>query len=286
MSTNKIALRTVEQFMSDYTPIYNPLYPLFLSKSQQYAPEVGRLDFRRVDAVGDIRAKHITPKDTEIQQVAVMEGKKSFRKYFLAKQYVHSQVQDLLGVENVVSQVLDENQKLMDSLVLLGEGTSGGNVINNGLFYSGDQNYTLQSSTAISATDRLLDFHGQVASCAELADQVAGRKVIIFYGTDIIQLFNGLHSGNATPVKTALQDVLGQGFSMVQMPRAVTPIGANGWIIANMDQCKMHYTALPQLMAQGHNEEKMYYWHNFLMGSCMLEVLAKDGIIHQPATLA
>ncbi len=286
MSTNKISLRTVEEFMSDYTPIYQPIYPLFLGKSQQYAPEVGKLDFRRIETVGDIRAKHITPKDTEIRQVSVMEGKKSFKKYFLANQFTLSQVQDRQGIEEVVAQVLDEHQLQMDELFLLGEGTSYSNVINNGLFHSADANYTLNGSTAIaSGSDRLSDLHAKVVASAQDADQVAGRKIIMFYGTDILPLFNSIYSESSRAFKQVLAEVLGSNFSFVQMPKAATP-SQSGWIVANLDQTKLHYTSLPNLMAQGHNEEKMYYWHNFMMGSSMLEVLAKDGIIHQPATLA
>jgi hypothetical protein len=287
MNTGKIALRTVEEFMSDYTPIYQPIYPLFLGKSQQYSAEAGVLNFRRVEAVGDIRTKHITPKDTEIKQIAVMEGKKAFKKYFLANQFTLSQVQDRQGIEEVVAQVLDEHQLQMDELFLLGEGTNAGNVINNGLFHSADANYSLESSTTIAGGDgRLLDFHAKVVGSAEEADQVAGRKIVMFYGTSILPLFNSLYAGPATPFKKVLAEVLGPNFSLVQMPKAATPAGANGWIVANLDQTKLHYSALPQLLDQGHNAEKMYYWHNFMMGSTMLEVLAKDGIVHQPATLA
>ncbi len=287
MTTNKIALRTVEQFMSDYTPIYQPIYPLFLSgKSQQYAQEVGKLDFRRVKAVGDIRAKHITPKDTEIRQVAVMEGKKSYKKYFLANQFTLSDFQDRQGVEEVVAQVLDEHQLHSDELLLLGEGTSNVTMLNNGLFWSDDENYTLENSVAVASSSRLYDFHTKVITTATKANQVAGRKVIFFYGTDILPLFNALYDTAVKAWKVALGEVLGANYSFVQIPAAATPGGASGWIIANMDQCKLHYTSLPQLLNQGTNEEKMYLWFNFLQGSTMLEVLAQNGIIRQPATLA
>lgn len=286
MSTNKITLRTVEEFMSDYTPIYQPIYPLFLGKSQQYANEVGKLDFRRVEAVGDIRAKHQTPKDTEIKQVSVMEGKKSFKKYFLANQFRQAQIQSREGAEEVVAQVLDEHQVQADELFLLGEGTSNSTMLNNGLYHSDDANYILKSSTAIAVTDRLADFHSKVVETCQEADEVAGRKVVIFYGDDIIKLFNGVYPDAAQPFKEVLAKVLGENFSLVKLPKAATPAGAAGWIVANLDQCKLHYTALPQLLAQGHNEENMYYWNNFMMGSMMLEVLAKGGVIRQPATLA
>lgn len=285
MSTNKIALRSVEQFMSDYSPVYQPIYPLFLGKSQQYASEVGKLDFRRVQTVGDIRAKHLTPKDTEIRQVAVMEGKKTFKKYFLANQFQLSQYQDRQGVEEVVAQVLDEHQVQADELFMLGEGTSNSNMLNNGLFHSADGNYTLEGSSEIPTTNRLHEFFTRVTSTASKADQVAGRKVICFYGNSK-PLLRSLFPNSDTLVKSALSEALGQNYSIVEIPDAPTPSGQNGWIVANLDQTKLHYTALPQLLDQGDNREKMYLWFNFMMGSMMLEVLAKDGIIRQPTTLA
>lgn len=287
MPTNKIALRTVEEFMSDYTPVYQPIYPLFLTKSQQYAQEAGKLEFRRVQAVGDIRTKHITPKDTEMRQIAVMEGKKTFKKYFLANQYVQSNFQDRQGVEEVTAQVLDEHQVQADELFLLGEGTSGADVINNGLFFSGDANYTLESSSEIeSGSGRLAALHAAMTTTVEDANQVAGRKVMIVYGETLIPQFNSVYSTSSRAFKAVLAEVLGAGISLVTLPKAATPSGVNGWIVANLDQTKLHYTALPQLLAQGFNEEKMYFWSNFLMGSMMLEVLAKDAVIRQPITFA
>lgn len=289
MNTSKIALRTVEEFMSDYVPVYQPLYPLFLGKSQQYASEAGKHEFRRVNTVGDIRAKHVTPKDTEIRQVAVMEGKKAFKKYFLANQFTLSDFQDRQGVEEVVSQVLDEHQIQMDELFLLGEGTSASTMLNNGLFWSDDPNYTLESSTEVqkdAGDSYLADLHTKVMVTAAKANAVAGRKVILFYGTLILPQFNSLHPSGTRPFKSVLQEVLGANYSLVEMPAAPTPSGANGWIVANLDQCKLHYTALPGLLDQGANAEKMYLWFNFMMGSSMLEVLAANAIVRQPATLA
>lgn len=284
MSTNKIVLRSVEQFMSDYTPIYQPIYPLFLGKSQQYAAEVGKLDFRRVQTVGDIRAKHLTPKDTEIRQVAVMEGKKTFKKYFLANQFQLSQYQDRQGVEEIVAQVLDEHQVQTDELFLLGEGSTPGTQINNGLFLSSDANYTLEGSSEIPTTNRLHEFFTRVTTTASKADQVAGRKVILFYG-NVKPLLRSLFPNSDTLVKTVLAAALGPNYSIVEVPDAPLS-GVNGWIVANMDQVKTHYTAFPQLLDQGDNREKMYLWFNFMLGSMMLEVLAKDAVIRQPTTLA
>lgn len=287
MPTNKIALRTVEEFMSDYTPVYNPLYPLFLKKSQQYAAEVGKLDFRRVLTVGDIRAKHITPKDTEMRQVAVMEGKKSFKKYFLANQFTISNVQDRQGLEEIVAQVLDEHQVQADELFLLGEGTSTSDMINNGLYWSADPNYTLESAiSSISATARARLLYGHIQGTLSKSKQVAGQKVVVLYGSETKKQFNSLLDSSDVALSTALKASVDSSISFVEMPDAPTPSGAEGWIVANLDQSKLHYTALPSLLAQGNNEEKMYYWSNFMMGSTMLEILVKDAVVRQPVTYA
>lgn len=285
MNTSNVALRTVEQFMADYTPIYQPVYPLLMGKSQSYSEQVGQLDFRRVQTVGDIRAKHVTPKDTTIRKIAVSESKKSFYKYFLANQYTISTLQDQQGTEEVVSMVLDEHQKQMDELVLFGEGTANNNVVNNGLFYSADPNFTEESSVSVASTDRLYDLHNKVVANANKAEQLSGRKVIIFYGTNILPLYDSLYPEAVVAFKKALLDVLGADYSTFRMPPEITP-SAHGWMIVNLDQVKTHYTAVPSLKEQGTNSEMGYNWFNFLMGSTMVEVLAKNAIIKQPATLA
>jgi hypothetical protein len=289
MPTNKIVLREIEEFMSGYVPVYAPIYPLLMNKSQAYPAQVGSIDFKRVSTVGDIRAKHLTPKDTEIKQISVGDGKKTFKKYFLANQFTVSNLQDNDGIEDINAQVLDEHQKQMDELILLGEGTAGNNVINNGLYWSGDANYTLEDSKAIAAgtaADHLKDMHTQIMVSATKADDVAGRKLLLVYGATAIAKFNSLYANTDAPFAKVLGDVLGANWSVSKLPSAVTPSGANGWIVVNLDQVKLHYTVLPSLKAQGVNEEKMYAWFNFLMGSAMVEVLAANGIIRQPVTFA
>ena len=285
--TNKVQLRTVEEFMSDYESVYQPIYPLFMSKAQEYSAEVGKLEFRRVDTVGDIRAKHITPKDTEMAQVSVAEGKKTFKKYFFGNQYRQSVWQDRQGVEDVNKQVLDENQKLQDELFLLGEGTSASTMVNNGLFWSNDANYRLEASIEIdkgTAEDHLKDLHTQIMETVAIADQIAGRKLLIIYGETACSKYDSLYSNTDAPFKEVLAKVLGANWSVVKLPSAVTPTSTNGWIAANMDQVKLHHTLLPQILNQGINDEKGYVWTNFALGSMMLEVLVDDAIIRQPCT--
>lgn len=286
MSTNKIVLRDVDEIMADYVPTYQPLWPLLLGKSQSYPEEVGKLNFKRLEAVGNIRNQHYNPKDTHIHQISVVEKTKTFKKYFLASQFVQSTLQDRSQNEDVVKQVLDENNKLMDDLVLLGEGTSASTMINNGLYWSNDPNYLLQSSTELASTGgHLPALHASVITQKLLADSVAGRKVIVFYGSTMLSKLCGIYDSSVT-FKSALQNAIGANYSIVEMPSEVTPSTSYGFMILNLDQIKLHYTSAPKLSAQGVDERNMEVWHNFLMGSAMVEVLAYKGIIRQPHTFA
>lgn len=286
MSTNKIVLREVDEIMADYVPTYQPLWPLLLGKSQSYPEEVGKLNFKRLEAVGNIRNQHYNPKDTHVHQISVVQKTKQFKKYFLASQYVQSTLQDRAQNEDVVRQVLDENNKLMDDLVLLGEGTSASTMINNGLFWSADANYLLESSSELASTGgHLPALHASVITEKLLADSVAGRKVILFYGSTMLSKLCGIYDSSVT-FKSALQNAIGANYSIVEMPSEVTPSATNGFMILNLDQIKLHYTTAPKLSAQGVDERNMEVWHNFLMGSAMVEVLAYKGIIRKPHTFA
>jgi hypothetical protein len=286
MNTNKLGLLTVEEFNAGYQPVYQNIMSSFLGGSQAYSEQVGKMDFRKVEAIGDIRGKQVTPKDTEIKQISATDVKKSFKKYFLANQFRISQLQDQQGTNDVVAQVLDEHWKHMDELFLFGEGSSASTMLNNGLYWSDDSNYVLESSVEIDTdADPLIDLHSKVLTNAQKADRVAGRKLIMFYGDEVLPLFDGVYASQPVPFKRVLGEVLGSNYSMMKMPVDITPSQANGWMIVNLDQIKVHYTAIPSLKKQGSNEELGYNYFNFLYGSCMTEVKALNGIIRQPATL-
>jgi len=287
MPTNKIVLRTVEEVMEDYQPVYKPLYSLFLNGSQEYDAEAGVQNFRRVEAVGDIRAKRLTPKDTELKLVSATGSTKQYKKYFLANKFVTSGLQSTEGNGQVVDQVLDEHQAQADELLLFGDGTANNNVINNGLFYSADINFTEKSSAAIASGDtRLALLHSAILGTLEQARNLDGTKIILVYGEQLIPYMNTLFPTVARPLSSVLQDSLEAGETIVKMPAYVTPAGVNGWEVINLDRIKLHHSVLPSLDSQGYNEEDMYYWHNFLMGSMMVDVLAKDAIIKQPITFS
>lgn len=286
--TNKIALKEVDQFMSDFKPVYAPIFPLFAGRMKQYAEQVGVQNIFRLDAVGDIRQKHYTPKDTEIKQIVSKLSSKIYKKYFLKGQYRQSKLQDADGISDVIAQSLDEHFRHQDDLLFLGEGTSASDMINNGLFWSSDPNYRLENSTAVSAGSdaHLSDLHTKMMVTAGVANKLSGKKVMFVYGSTAISKMSALHASAPVPFQKTLAEALGVGWEIVLVPSDVTLGSVNGWIAVNMDQVLLHMTSFPKLDAQGVNDENGYSWHNFLMGSCMLEVLVDDAIVRQPCTFA
>lgn len=278
--TNKIVLRTTDEYMGGFRPIYRPLWGLFMGNAVQYSAEVGTHTFREVKTVGDIRAKDFTPKDTELKQIAVAEGSKTFKKYFKGVQYIQSQFQDQRGVQEMIGQVLDEHNRQADDLLL-------GDSINSGIYTSADENYELKNSYEVQKDandEHLADMYAKVVSLAQEANVNAGRKVVMFYGSTVLPKFGGLFAQAVRPFRGVLAEGLGADYSILEMPADCTPSNANGMMILNMDQIRLHWTAMPQLRNQGINEEKQYYWFNFLLGSMMADLRVDKAIIRQPLT--
>lgn len=285
--TNKIVLREIDQLMADYTPQYPSFMPTFLSNSQSYSEEVGQMTFKRLEAIGDLRAHVINPKDSEIRAISVRESSKIFKKYFFAVEYPTSSLQAQDRLDDVIRQVLDEHYKQMDEIFLFGGGTSPSDVVNSGLFYSADSNYTLESSSELASTGgHLPALHASIVTAKAKADRMTGNKVVVYYGSTMLQKYNALYAETQKPFKVAMGEVLGAGYRQVELPADVTPNSANGYMIINESQIKTHYCALPKVHAQGMDERKMEVWTRFIMGSSMVEVLGLNGIIRQPHTFA
>jgi hypothetical protein len=285
MSTNKIVLRETNEIMADYESAYEPFWPILLGNSKAYPEVVGKVNFKRLEAVGEIRAQHYNPKDTHVHQIAAIEKTKTFKKYFFAAQFVQSTLQDREQNESVIKQVLDENNKKQDDLVLLGEGSSASTMVNNGLFWSNDPNYLLENSSQLANTDgHLPALHASVVAEKIKADSVAGPKVVVFYGSTMLTKLSGVYGTSSQPFRDVLQKALGSNYSITELPPEVTPSGANGFMILTLKQIMLHYTTPPKLDDQGVDARNKEVWHNFLMGSTMVEVLAYKGIIRQPHT--
>lgn len=278
--TNKIVLRSTEEFMSDFTPQYAPIVGLLLNGAVQYKEEAGTVDFKRAELIGDIRNKHLTPKDTTMHMLNAGEGKKSFKKYFFGSKFVQSQLQDRQGFESIQAQALDEHNKQFDELILTGDGGQ-----NNGLYTSSDPNYQLNDSYEVdNANGHLTDLYAKMASVIEDGNKTQGKKIVMLYGSTVLPKYNGLFTNTSRGFLSVMREEFGD-VDFIKMPSEITPNGANGFMVINLAKVKLHYMTLPKVHSQGINEEQMYGWTNFLSASAMVDVLAKGAIIRQPLTL-
>lgn len=287
MATNKLIVNSTEEFMAAYRPKYNPLYGLLLARSKQYPLEMGSVKMTKSTAVGDIRAKRITPKDNILSQITVSSGSKSFKKYAFGNQYIQSEFQEAGDIDGIVAQVLDEHQKQFDEITLLGDGTAANNVINNGLYWSGDANYVLNSSAAISASPNAqTSLYAKIQEVLSAAREVSGPKAIVLYGATTLSTYDSLMPDAETSFKSVLKDGLEVSETVIRMPKDITPSSSNGFIVISLDEVMFHYLTLPKVLNNGVNEEKLHSWHNFVIGSSMVEVEAPGAIIRQPLTFS
>lgn len=279
MQTGKIVLREIEEMMNDFKPTYIPLMPLFLSVAQVYKIEEGKIKFTSLDAVGDLRAKLMGAKDSELHTINSKEGSKTFNKYFFGAKYKQSNLQDTAGYERVTGQTLDEHNVQNDELFM-------GTDVNSGLYTSTDPNYDLKASYEVkkdSDGEHLADLYQKMISTVEEANAVDGEKLVLVYGENMIAKYNGLFGKTNTAFSKTLGDAL-PGVNIEKIPKKITPAGENGFVVVNMNQIKVHYCTLPKILDQGVNAEDMYTWTNFIIGSSMVDCLVKGAILRQPVT--
>lgn len=280
--TNKIVLRTNEEFLSDFKPLYTPIWPLLINNGAgvKHSMEVGQTSFRETKTIGDIRNRRIDPKSTEVHQIHSTEGVKTFHKYFDASQYIQSSLQDTKGYETVKGQALDEHNLQFDEMLMDGGG------INNGLIVSSDANHTTNSSYEIkkdAGGKYFADMYDKMSEVLEAANRLQGDKLVFVMGDKTIKNFNSLSSTTDTPLSKLIQDAFPE-FSFNKMSDRLNAAGREGLLIVNLDQIRVNYIYTPAIDGEGVNEEKRYIWTNFLSGSSMVDVRNKGGVTYQPFT--
>ncbi len=281
MSTNLIISQTSLEFLAGYIPVYSPIYPLFTQGGQQYAMQAAERTLRRAVALGDIRTKRISPKDTEVKAFNAGAQDKVFKAYMNVIRFSHSIFQDAAGVPDILAQALEEHQKVQDELLYFGDGATEGTQVNNGLYFSTDPNYIKETASSLASTNQLELFHQAVVTEAR-AVSVGGERSIIFYGDTCLASLDSLYTNGAGTVLGNLQEVLGD-FNLIRSPKGLAvPSGENGIMVVNHAQVKTHYVTEPVILDQDTDRKNMEAWANFVQGSMMVDVQGYGGIRRLP----
>lgn len=282
MNSSHIGTADIDKMNESYNPAYAALVSLFLPKSEEYEAKEGSVNFKEVETVGDVKAKRISPKDTELELINTRISKKVFNKYYHGIKYTVSELQSDESFQKTIDQVLDEHLKQFDEIFVTGD------THNNGLLASSDTNYVLKASQPVGTTTpaKQAALLPLIAGIAEDMKSIAGSKTLYYYG--ISDVINSIDT-NGISFKKLLNEVVGEEIELVKIPTealGATYGALKGFVVVAHDHVSLNYTALPHVKASAMNEEGGYRWARFLSGSSMLEVNAKGAVQHQPVTYA
>src|SRR5690606_5858361 len=103
--------------------------------------------------------------------------------------------------DDVTAKVLDEHHVQYDELLL-------GDSVNNGLYTSSDANYVLEQAAAVlddtNAEATKMSLHEKIMVTADAANQIAGRKLLLIYGSTMVPIYLSMFSASGRSVRAVL----------------------------------------------------------------------------------
>lgn len=278
-ATNKPVIKTSEEFAEGYSPVYSPIYPLFLSGAHAVAYErvEGKHTVKGVEALGDMFAKKFTAKDTLKHQLHGKATSFQFDKNFYLAEYKTGKNQSTEGDQSLVNEFLDNQNVLLDQLLLFGD--EG----NQGLYTNNSSNYVTEGAIANIDPANKREFFEAITATADEADKLAGSKILMLYGETTRKLWRaGLFETGVASVRDRLMTALGPEYTPIVLPSQVTPM-AEGWMIINLNQIKVHHHGAPW-MEPGEDASARKRFVHFLIGSVGVELKQVGAIIKQEVT--
>ncbi len=283
-------LLTKEEYLQGADLTYNPVI-LALTKKQAHDVKLDKVTFKSIDVEQDsIVAFPLTKEATEVRHIKAGDSSKTFNIYVKGAKYIQSLRHGVSALPKLHNRVLREYSKLFDA-----DAMSGDDGKNNGLIVSNDENYTTNDNIEIPAVaegenqfPKVLALVGVINKLsAQVDDSHMSQNITIFYyGEDVVKLMGTITQENETPVSKLLEGAWA-GARWIKIPSAVLPEGAGqGLIVVADDLVTLHYCQEPTIENDGTNEEDKYYYANYVLGSTMVDVEEKDGIIKQPLTFA
>lgn len=268
----KLNLITPEELRSNFVPTYNPFFSIIPNR-QAHSVIYQDVKIQTSQTLSDTLARKVGIGDTEMAQVISGRRTKNFNKEFLAIKYKVNTKQDQSDYQDIVNRVVNDNLRQFDKEVFRGTD-------NNGILISSDPDHVTNNSFAMTDLDTLYEGINTVLLQAE-NELGNGMKTVALYGTlrTLANTFN-------TDESDTFLNILRRQFSNTQFVEIPTGLIASetGFLVMSNDYVKMHYTQLPQALANGVNEEDSYVWTNIGYGTANIECAAPASIIVQPKT--
>lgn len=292
MTSDIRGLRTKEEYIEGSSISYIPSILAIPNKSL-FALDVNKINFKEFKIEKDsVNPSFLTPEMTEIAVAKASSQIHSFIPYGKGIKFRKDQLQNSgLNVQGMHNDIIRELSIQFDRLALTGDGT------NNGLITSTDSNYITQTSAEIPAISG--DGFNRILKAREIAvdlnlkvnDLTASSSLTIyFYGEALIKFLGQITANQETDVRSHIQRAFaGKSVNFVEISALALPSSlalGNGIVVVSNDLTELQHAGLPDLTAQGVNDEDDYYWARYFFGSSQIRPTRSGAVIKQPITFA
>jgi len=180
MNSNHFGIeKSIEYLNRNYTPTITPIYADYLGKIKGYDNIIKSVKIEHIEVVdalnSDVIAKRVNPQQTDINTVKTRLSSKQVIMDFFMLQYKRSFHQNNFGVEDALSEIKDKNNMHLDSMFFLGEQSSSGEQINNGLWNSTDSDFDEQASTNIPQNFTINDVKEKLDNLLKISEENSGN---------------------------------------------------------------------------------------------------------------
>jgi len=288
----RTGVKTKEEYIEAANIGYVPAI-LALPKLVKYDLDTDKVTFKELSVENDsVVPSYLTAEMTEINAAKVSQKSHiffSFGKGLTLRKDLRKN-----GAANIQifhDQILRQLAIQFDKNSLIGEGG------NNGLITSTDANYATLSSAEIPAVSG--DGFNQVLKAKQVAtalniavnDYTASTDLTVyFYGAALLAFLGNITAGQENDVRYHIRQAFsGKNVTFVDISALAAPSSlslGNGIIVVSNDLTTLEHSGVPQIEKTGVNDEKSYYWSNYILGSTQVRPEVYGAVIKQAITFA
>ena len=294
----RTGIKTKEEYIEAASIGYVPSI-LALPKREKYNLDTDKVTFKELSVENDsIVPSLLTAEMTEINAIKVSQKSHTFLSYGKGNTFRKDlRKNGAANIQTFHNQVLRGYNIAFDQIGLFGEGSNIGLLGGN----SAGTNFHFPSSAAIPALSG--DGFNQVLKAKQIAvalnnlvnDKTASTDLTVyFYGSQLLAFLGNITPGQERDVRSHIKEAFaGKNVTFVDISALAATSAllsaaslVNGIVVVSNDLVTLEHSGLPQIERQGVNDEKDYYWSNYLLGSAQVRPEVDGAVIHQQITFS
>tara|TARA_R110000787_G_scaffold130064_4_gene241996 strand:- start:2152 stop:3033 length:882 start_codon:yes stop_codon:yes gene_type:complete len=285
-------IKTTEEYAEAVAVTYIPQI-LALPKRERKSLDSGKIISNELTIeVNSVVPTFLTNELTEMNAAKVISKSKSFNAYAKALTFrLKMNPGSSVNAQKFHDQILRPLSIGFDNKSMIGEGG------NNALVVSSDANYVTNASEEIPAvTDNGFN---QIQKIKQIAMNIklavnsftsSDNLTVYFYGTELLAFLGAITDGQDNDAAYHIRQAFDEktvNFVQISTLALPTSLGlGSGMIVVSNDLVTLEHCGLPEILRDGVNGEKGYYYANYLVGSMQVVVEELGAIIKQPITFA